>query len=105
MKPAARRLDGERRAAASAEARLQQHAAVGKHQVRRGGAEHDEIDFSRRDARGLDSAARGDLGEVDGSLALGRDVPPLDAGAGTDPLVGGVHHLLEIEVGHDLFGR
>ena len=95
----------ERRAAARTEARLQQRAAVGEHEVGRGGAEHDEIDFSRRDARGLDGAARGDFADVDGSLAFGRDVPALDAGASADPLVGGIHLLFEIEVRDDLFRK
>ena len=40
--------------------------------------------------------------EVHGSLALGGDVPPLDAGTRADPLVGGIHRLLEIEVRDDL---
>ena len=89
----------------AAEARLQQRAAIGEHEIRRGGAEHDEVDFRGRDARRFDGAARRDLAEVDGSLAVGRDVPAFDAGARADPLVGGVHLLLEIEIGDDLFRK
>ena len=47
--------------------------------------------------------ARGDFRQVDGSLALGGDVAALDAGTRTDPLVGGIHGLLEVEVRDDLF--
>jgi hypothetical protein len=36
-------------------------------------------------------------------LTLGGDVPALDAGPRTNPFVGGIHGLLEIEVRDDLF--
>ena len=43
--------------------------------------------------------------EVDGGLAVGRDVPALDAGALADPGIGGVHRLLEVGVGDDALGQ
>ena len=51
---------------------------------------------------GLERAARGVLGQVDGGLAVGGHVAALDAGAAADPLVGRVDDLLEVEVGDDL---
>jgi hypothetical protein len=38
-------------------------------------------------------------------LAFGRDVPPFDAGARADLLVGGIHPLLEIGIRDDLFRK
>ena len=43
------------------------------------------------------------LRQVDGGLTVGGDVAPLDARASPDPLIGGIHGLLEIEVRDDLF--
>src|SRR5690606_28364403 len=49
----------------------------------------------------LDGAVR----EVGGELVLTGDVTTLDAGAAGDPLVGRVHHPLEVLVGDDVRGR
>ena len=49
--------------------------------------------------------AQGGLGgQVGGEFVLGGDAALLDAGAGGDPFVGGVHHFLQVGVGQD-FGR
>ena len=53
----------------------------------------------------IERAPRGVLRQIDGGLALGRDVPALDARAIADPFVGRVHHLLEIGVGEDSGGQ
>src|SRR5262249_8488460 len=99
------RLDAEGRSAAAAEPLLQQHPAVGKHQIGGGGAEGDEVDVARSQARGLQCTSRGVLGQIDGSLPLGGHVTALDAGTGADPLARGPDELLEIEVAADLLRR
>jgi hypothetical protein len=60
---------------------LQQRAAVGKHQIGRRGTEGDEVDLGRRDPGSFERAPCSVLREVDRGLAVGRDVPALDAGA------------------------
>src|SRR6202165_4401645 len=95
-------LEAEGRPAATAQAVLQQRAAVGEHQVRRGGAESDEVDISRCDACRLQGAACRLFRQIERRLALRGDVAALDAGAAANPLIGGVDHLLQIEVGDHL---
>ena len=56
-----------------------------------------------RDAGGLDGATRRDLGHVDRGLTVSGDVAPFDSRASPDPLIGGIHGLLEIEIRDDLF--
>ena len=50
----------------------------------------------------LERRERGSIREVARRLVVRRDVSLLDAGAGTDPLIGSLDHLLEIEVREDL---
>ena len=52
---------------------------LGKHQVRRGRAEGDEVDLLGRHAGGIEGAARGLLRQIDRGLAVGGDVAALDA--------------------------
>ena len=87
--------------AEAAEALLQQHAAVGEDQIRRGRAEGDEVDILGRQAGGLQGAPRGLLGQIHRGLAVGGDVAALDAGARADPLIGRVDLLLEFAIGDD----
>src|SRR5690348_16889503 len=98
-------LHAEGRRAAAAEPSLQQRAAVGEDHVGRRGAEGDEIDIGRTDARGIQGGARGALRQVHRRLAACGDVPALDAGALPNPLVARVHHLLEIEVRENFFRK
>ena len=98
-------LDTERGPSATAQTLLQQHSAVGKHQVRGRGAEGDEINVGGCDAGGIQRAARGFLAEVDRRLPVGGDVSAFDSGAGANPLIGGINHLLQVEVGDDFFGQ
>ncbi len=100
---AAGRLDAERRASRDAEAPLDQAAHVGEDEVRGGRADHDKIDLVGRHAGRFHGLARGLLGKITGGLAIRGQVPPLDARARGDPLLGGVHHRLELAIGQDSF--
>ena len=97
-------IDVERRAAVGAEAVLQQAGGGREDQVRRGGAEHDQVELGRLRRRRLPArATRGVVGQVAGGLAFGGDVALADAGARGDPLVAGVDELREVVVGQHLF--
>ena len=96
------RVDVEGRAAGGAQLVLQQAGRGREDQVRRGGAEHDQVEVSGADAGRFHRAHRGVVGEVRGGLALGGDVALADAGAGDDPLVAGVHELGQVGVGQHL---
>ena len=74
---------------------------LGKIQVRRRGAKGDEIHVLGRDPGRRERAPRGMLGQIHGGLPVGGNVAALDAGAGADPLIGGVEQLLEIVIAHD----
>src|SRR3546814_11783356 len=74
----------------------------GKGLVRRRGRTDDEVDVAGPHA-GLRHRLAGRGGaEVGGHLAVGGDVALVDAGALTDPLVGGIDPLGEIRIGDDL---
>src|SRR4029453_1320326 len=84
---------------------LKQHTAIGKHEIRRGGAESDEVYVFRIDVRGVQRAPRSTLGKIDCGFAFRGDVTALDARALANPFIVGVHHLLEVEVGEHFRGE
>ena len=101
-KAGARRLNAEGRTTATAEPLLQQHSAVGKHQIRRRRSKGDEVDVPGTNARGFDGAPRRLLAKVNGGLPVSCNMPTLNAGAVANPLIRGVHHPLQIEVRQNL---
>ena len=69
------------------------------------GGDDDEVEFGGGEA-GVLEGPRGGLGRhVGGEFPLGGDAAFLDAGAGGDPLVGGVDQLCQIGIGEDFFGQ
>src|SRR6266851_6271667 len=73
--------------------------------VGRRGADQDHVEVCRRDAGGVKRGARGLGRDLKRGRTRLRDVPLVDARALGDPLVGGVHHLFEVEVRDDLVWR
>src|SRR6185437_15761794 len=73
--------------------------------VRRGGAQHDQVEFGCLDTRGFQSVLGGAEGQVAGGLAIGRDVPLANAGAGADPFVAGIDDLFQIGIGDNALGQ
>ena len=65
-------------------------------------AEHDQIDFARLDAGGVERMRRGVEREIAGRLAVRGAAALADPGARRDPLVGRVDELFEIGIGDDL---
>src|SRR5207248_5855543 len=68
-------------------------------------AHQDHVQVFGRDARRVERRTRRFRRQLERGRAGLRDVPAADAGALDDPLVGRVHHLLEVEVRDDLFRR
>src|SRR5690606_36323072 len=97
--------EAERRAATDAQPLLQQAADVRKDHVRSRRADEHEIDVGGLDPGAFDRGNRRAIGEIAGRLVLADDVAALDARARAYPFVGRVDHLLEVEVGQDLFGE
>ncbi len=82
---------------------LHNGAHVGKHHVRRGCADNDEINFGPVYAGILNSLERSPVGQVAGGLIVRGNMTALDARARPNPLVGGIDHLLQIEIGQHPF--
>ena len=73
-------------------------AVDGKGLVGGRGGDDQRVDVGAGQAGVGERGARGGDREVGGHLALGGEVPALDAGAGADPLVGGVEGARELGV-------
>src|SRR5229473_3585350 len=73
--------------------------------VGRRGADEDNVEVCRRDARGVKRAARRFRRDLKCRGTRLRDVPLVDASALGDPLVRGIHHLFEVEVRDYLLRR
>src|SRR5687767_7300959 len=99
---AAYRLHVECRAVPRPELGLQDARGAGKHHVRSGGGDDDEVERLRRDPRLCQRGAARLERKVAGGLSVGGDMALPYAGARMDPLVGGVHHDLEVAVGEHL---
>ena len=84
---------------------LEVRRGVGNEDLRRVGGDDDFVDLVDRHIGIRERALGGGCGEVDGGLIIGRDSPGLDPGAGGDPLVGGVHMLGPLVVGHHPVGH
>ena len=94
-------LNIERRAAFRAELRLQHARGAREHHVRRSGRDHDETDVLRADAGRLDCLAAGRKREIARVFGVRSDMALANSGARENPLVGGIHHALEVLVGED----
>ena len=92
------RLHVEGEAAAHADGALHLDRGGGEGLVRGGGGDDQRVDVGAGQAGVGQRGARGGGGEVGGHLAVGGEVAPLDAGAGADPLVGGVERGGELGV-------
>ncbi len=99
---AAHGLNIERRTVPRAELVLKDARRRGKHHVRRGRRNHDEIDVGRRDLRRGKRLARGVKREIARLLGGRRDVPLPDAGSGANPFVARIDALGKLVVGEDL---
>ena len=86
-KSAANRLHIQGRAADSTELALQNTSCRGKHHVRRGGGNDDEIDIKGRAARRLQSRLAGMQGQITANNTLVCKVAGADAAALDDPVV------------------
>ena len=85
------------------EAVLQQASSAGKNLVRGGSGNNDEIDILRPPSRRFDSQTGRFFSEVTGRLALFGDMALFDTSTLTNPLIGGLDHLLQIVVGENFF--
>src|SRR5262245_20734590 len=91
----------DRAGAPAAETMLQDVGGGGEEHVGRGRAHDDEVDVLGHEVRVLERLLRRPEREIGGGLALVDDVALADARPLHDPLVVGVHHLLEVGVGQD----
>ena len=98
----ARGFETERRRTADPELLLHEASHVREDQIRRRGADEHEVDVGGREPGVLDRREPRFVREVARRFVVGRDVPVLDAGPRANPFVGGIDHLLEIEVGQNL---
>src|SRR5690606_30713098 len=98
-------VDVERTAAGHAQPLLQQAGRGREDQVRRGGADDDQVEFVGTAAGSFERAYRRVVREVHRGLAFGGDVALTDAGARGDPLVAGVDDLRQVVVGQHLAGK
>ena len=87
------------------EALLQQTGGAGKHTIRRGGGDDNQIDVVLADASGVHRIARRLLGQVDGVNAIGRNVALLDTGALANPFIAGIDLFFQVFVGDDVIGQ
>ena len=99
------RLDVEGEAAAHADRALHLDRGRGEGLVGRRGGDDQRVDVGAGQPGVGERGAGGGDGEVGGRLALGGEVAPLDAGAGADPLVGGVEGRGELGVLDDARGQ
>ena len=88
-------IDIEGRAAGHTQLALDDGGSGGKNQIRRGGADHNQVNFVRRNACRFQCAQRRLITEIRGQLACGRDMPLADAGTADDPLIAGIHATLD----------
>jgi epoxyqueuosine reductase len=84
----------------SAQSILDQASGGGEKHVRSHGGYHDYVDFFGRHAFGGQEFLCGLRAEMGGGDSRVGVMPFADAGAGANPLVGGVHNFFEIGVGH-----
>ena len=90
---------------AQAELGLQEARRGREGDVRRHRRDDEEVDVGGRQAGALQGLGGGLGAEVRRILARAGDPAFADAGAGLDPLVGGIHHLGELGVGERAFRR
>ena len=83
------------------EAGLQLAGVARKDVFRSGCGDDDEIQRRRVNVGTLQSVVGGLIGEIGTAFIWGGDVALRDAGAGANPLVGGVHPFGEFMVSHD----
>jgi hypothetical protein len=83
----ARRLETEGRHGRNSELFLQQAGDVRENEIGRRRSDEHEIDLGRLQPGVIDRRARGVLFEIALRFVLRRDVAPLDARAGPDPLI------------------
>ena len=86
-----------------ADLRLNKAGGRGKHHVRRGRGDEDQIDFISCDPRLFHCGERGLGAHIAGVFVVRGDAALLDAGAGGDPLVIGLDDLGEIVVRENFF--
>ena len=103
--PGAGGRDVERGGLRVADGLLDERRRRGHPVVRRERGQDDQVDVVGLEARGVDRAQRRRPRAMEAVVSLRRRHAPLaDAGAGDDPLVGGVDHPLEVGVGEHLGG-
>src|SRR5690606_14029011 len=98
-------VDVERAATGHAQAVLQQAGRGREDQVRRGGADDDQVELVGAAAGGFQRAYRRVERQVHGGFAFRGDVALTDAGARGDPFVAGVDDLRQVVVGQHLAGQ
>ena len=102
---AALRPDIQGRNRADPEIALQVYAVPGREVVRRRGCVHDRVQLVSRGVGHLECPGRGAQRQLRTGLAFADPATLLDARAGADPLVSGVHDLREVVVGHHPIGH
>ena len=103
--PAALGADVDRGDGADAEPALQEDAVAGREVVGGRGGVDDGVEVAGAEARHLERPFGGAEREVGAGLALAHPVPLLDAGAGADPFVAGVHDLRQVVIRDDAVGH
>src|SRR5690606_27539496 len=98
-------IDVERAASGDPQPFLQQAGRGREHQVRRGGADDDQVELVGTGAGRLERTRGRVVREVHGGFAFGGDMALTDAGARGDPLVAGVDDPGQVVVGQHLAGK